>query len=143
MIGELVVAADTVMIAKVGATGPDWSLVAPGVVATGDLFHIDDDGYLHFKGRLSDFIVVRGEKVSLHAVRQYVQSLPGVIRCATTVDDDSSDATAFDLSVELADADEDGTSGRRIRQALGAFLLPGERPRAVTVQPTDLAVFQK
>jgi len=137
---ELLVSADTVMLAKVGTRQAGRTLVAPGVVATGDLFRIDD-GYLFFEGRLSDFVVVRGEKVSLHAVRQFVQSLPDVVRCSTHVGEDAAGTTHFDLEVGVTG----GTDGarQRIRRAVDRFLLAGERPRDITVHEADLAVFQK
>jgi len=135
---ELLVTSDTVLLAKVGAGSPERTLVAPGTIATGDLFHVDEDGYLFFGGRLSDFVVLRGEKVSLAAVRRFVQSIPGVIRCSTVVGDDGGH---FDLDVRVAaDLDE---AQRRIRDAVRSFLLPGERPRRIAVAHPDLAVFQK
>jgi acyl-CoA synthetase (AMP-forming)/AMP-acid ligase II len=134
--GELLVHTDTAMIAKIGsAAGMTRGLVAPGVVATGDLFHQDSDGYLTFAGRLSDFVLVNGEKVSLLAVRQYVLTLPGVLACQTRVGEG-----CFDLMVQA----EDGPAAQpRIRQAIGAFLLPGERPRSITVAALDSEALHK
>jgi acyl-CoA synthetase (AMP-forming)/AMP-acid ligase II len=139
--GELLVATDTALVRKVGGTSAHRTVVAPGVVATGDLFQIDDDGYLYFRGRLSEFLVVGGEKVSLHAVRQYVQSLPGVVRCGVTLGVTGDGSTHFDLDVQVA-AETAGVAGR-IRRALAAFLLPVERPRGIRVHPAELATFQK
>src|SRR5262249_27432690 len=92
------VSSGTRMLAELGSPQAERALVEPGVVATGDLFRIDD-GYLYYEGRLSDFVVVRGEKVSLHAVRQFVQSLPDVVRCTTQVGADASGTTHYDLDV--------------------------------------------
>jgi acyl-CoA synthetase (AMP-forming)/AMP-acid ligase II len=138
--GELLVTTDTALVRKVGGTSAHRIVVAPGVVATGDLFQIDD-GYLYFRGRLSDFLVIGGEKVSLHAVRQYVQSLPGVVRCGVTVDVDDDGSTRFDLDVHVAT--ETAGMERRIRRALAAFLLPVERPRTIQVHHAALATFHK
>jgi acyl-coenzyme A synthetase/AMP-(fatty) acid ligase len=144
-VGELLVATDTALIAKVGPTGgaAGRALVAPGVIATGDLFWIDDEGYLYFRGRLSDFVVVRGEKVSLTAVRQFVQSLPGVVRCATRVGTDPSGATQFDLDVHVAAGEDVAGAERRIRRCVGSFLLPCERPGSISVAHADPVLFQK
>jgi acyl-CoA synthetase (AMP-forming)/AMP-acid ligase II len=137
---ELLVSSDTVMLAKLGGPHAERTLVEPGVVATGDLFRIDD-GYLYFEGRLSDFVVVRGEKVSLHAVRQFVQSLPDVVRCTTQVGVDASGTTHYDLDVGVTGGTD--SARQRIRRAVDSFLLTGERPRDITVHEADLAVFQK
>lgn len=136
--GELLVTSDTVLLAKVGTPDPGRTLVAPGTIATGDLFHIGKEGYLFFRGRLSDFVVLRGEKVSLAAVRRFVQSIPGVVGCTTVV---GCDGAHFDLDVQVS-GDPDGMR-RRIRDAVRSFLLPGERPRRIAVGHPDLAVFRK
>jgi long-chain acyl-CoA synthetase len=141
--GELIVTSDTVMVAKVGssATGADRTLIAPGVIATRDLFRIDDAGYLYFEGRLSDFVVVRGEKVSLSAVRQFVQTLPGIIRCASKIEVDAAGETHFDLDVYVTD--DTSEAEHRVRRAVGSFFLPGERPRHIAARYANLDVFQK
>jgi len=141
--GELLVGSDTVLVDKIGGTG-GRTLVRPGVIATGDLFRIDPDGYLYFAGRLSDFIVVRGEKVCLQSVRQLVQAMAGTLRCATTVRTDEAGETCYDLTVqvapELAAAEQ---SRRGIRRAVFASLLPAERPRNLLIESADLAAFRK
>jgi acyl-CoA synthetase (AMP-forming)/AMP-acid ligase II len=141
--GELLVGSDTVLVEKIGGTG-GRTLVRPGVVATGDLFRIDADGYLYFTGRLSDFVVVRGEKISLQSVRQLVQAMEGILRCATTVRTDAAGETGYDLTVqvvpELAAAEQ---ARRGIRRAVLAGLLPAERPGNLLIEPADLAAFRK
>ncbi|GAA3452395.1 class I adenylate-forming enzyme family protein [Dactylosporangium matsuzakiense] len=137
--GELLVATDTALVRKLGST--QRTLAAPDVIATGDLFELDDDGYLYFRGRLSDFLVVRGEKVSLHDVRQYVQSLPEVVRCSVVRAAADDGSAVFDLDVHVATESPDVE--RRIRRALAAFLLPVERPRTLVVHRAELATFQK
>jgi len=139
--GELLVSSPDVLLAKLGGGSAGRTLSAPGVVATGDLFRVDDGGYLYFTGRLSDFVVVRGEKVSLSAVRGFVQALPGVVGCRTVLDTDPDGTVHFDLDVSVAadgiDAEPD------VRRAIRGFLLAAERPRRLTVAPVDLAVFRK
>ncbi len=140
--GELVVASDTALVRKISDTpSARQSLIAPGVIATGDVFHIDDDGYLYHRGRLSDFVMIRGEKISLSSVRQAVHALPGVERCVTRVRTDD-DGTAF-VDMEVAVSDPSPDAAHRIRRALGSFLLPGERPRTLTVTAADPQVFHK
>jgi acyl-coenzyme A synthetase/AMP-(fatty) acid ligase len=45
---------------------------------TGDLFRIDDEGYLYFEGRLDDVIKSRGQRVSPKEVENVLYELPGV-----------------------------------------------------------------
>lgn len=47
-------------------------------VRTGDLFAIDDEGYLYFKGRLKNLIKVRGHGVSGDAIEERLNELDGI-----------------------------------------------------------------
>ncbi|WP_406207805.1 acyl--CoA ligase [Kitasatospora sp. NBC_01560] len=143
--GELLVHTDTALLARVGETPGDRAPAGPGAVATGDRFRIDEDGYLHFAGRLSDFIVVRGEKVSLAAVRRYVQSLPGVVGCTTTVgpEPDGYADYALDVRLDVAPDGDEEAQAARVRRAVLSFLLPAERPKSLEIGPADQVAFRK
>lgn len=49
---------------------------------TGDLFRMDEDGYLYFIARKDDIIKSRGEKVSPKEVENVLYSIPGVLEAA-------------------------------------------------------------
>jgi long-chain acyl-CoA synthetase len=88
VVGELVVRGSNVMkgywelpeetdrMLKVG--------LLPGerVLHTGDLFRMDEDGYLYFVGRKDDIIKTRGEKVSPREVEDVLHAMPGVAEAA-------------------------------------------------------------
>ncbi|WP_218893098.1 class I adenylate-forming enzyme family protein [Streptomyces sp. 1331.2] len=139
-VGELLVRTDTALVAKLGGNG-DRALATPGLVATGDRFRIDEDGYLYFDGRLSDFLVVKGEKVSLSAVRRLALAQPGVVGCTTRVGTEPDGSPHYELDIRL---DEDAAGqAERIRRSVLSFLLPGERPRTVSIGAADPAALQK
>jgi len=48
------------------------------VLHTGDLFRMDEQGYLYFVGRKDDIIKTRGEKVSPREVEDVLHAMPGV-----------------------------------------------------------------
>jgi acyl-CoA synthetase (AMP-forming)/AMP-acid ligase II len=48
------------------------------VLATGDLFRTDEEGYLYFVGRRDDIIKSRGEKVAPREVEEVLQTARGV-----------------------------------------------------------------
>jgi acyl-coenzyme A synthetase/AMP-(fatty) acid ligase/thioesterase domain-containing protein/acyl carrier protein len=50
---------------------------------TGDLGHIDDEGYVHISGRIKEIINRGGEKVSPMEIDAAMESLPGVREAAT------------------------------------------------------------
>jgi long-chain acyl-CoA synthetase len=55
---------------------------------TGDLFRMDEEGYLYFVGRKDDIIKSRGEKVAPKEVENALYMLPGVVEAAVIGVDD-------------------------------------------------------
>jgi acyl-CoA synthetase (AMP-forming)/AMP-acid ligase II len=55
-----------------------------GWLATGDIARRDADGYLWITGRMSEFIKMRGVRVSFSEIESMVAALPGVTECAAT-----------------------------------------------------------
>ncbi|GIG59302.1 fatty acid CoA ligase [Longispora fulva] len=53
-----------------------------GWTRTGDLGHLDDDGYLHLTGRLSDVMKVKGILIHPAAVERVLSEAPGVSQAA-------------------------------------------------------------
>jgi acyl-CoA synthetase (AMP-forming)/AMP-acid ligase II len=128
---QLLVASDTVMRRRIGrleGRPPDWR--SPGVIATGDFFEQDADGYLYFRGRMSDFIVRGGEKISLASVRRVAAVLPGVLGVRTQAVAREDGEHDFDLVLTAAaphpTADE-------YRVHLGGVLRRTEVPRHLHV----------
>ena len=50
------------------------------MLATGDLFRADEDGFLYFVGRRDDIIKSRGEKVAPREVEEVLHAVPGCAR---------------------------------------------------------------
>lgn len=83
-VGELVIRGAHVMkgywgdeaaTARALHTGPyPWEKV----LHTGDLFRMDEEGYLYFVSRRDDIIKTRGEKVSPKEVENVIYELPGI-----------------------------------------------------------------
>lgn len=138
-VGELLVAADTVLRRKVGVEeGRAGSCFAgPGQIATGDLFRIDDDGYLYFSGRLSDFVVTGGSKVSLSSIRRIANSLPGVVNSATRSYVTEDGETRFDLDLYLDDAAPEAAD--LAKHSLLRQLMRTERPTRIRTLPAEEA----
>ena len=88
VVGELVVRGSNVMrgywedpetTAKVLKPGP---LPGEKVLYTGDLFRMDEEGFLYFVGRKDDMIKTRGEKVNPKEVENALHALEGVAEVA-------------------------------------------------------------
>ncbi|MCS6840436.1 MAG: AMP-binding protein [Roseiflexus sp.] len=87
-VGELVVRGRHVMRGYWEAPEATAQRYRPGplpgerVCYTGDLFRMDEDGYLYFVGRKDDIIKSRGEKVAPKEVENVIYELPGVAAVA-------------------------------------------------------------
>ncbi|MFV2010013.1 MULTISPECIES: class I adenylate-forming enzyme family protein [unclassified Micromonospora] len=129
-VGELLVTSDTVLRRGIGvAEGRAGAcLVGPDQIATGDLFTLDDEGYLFFRGRLSDFVISGGMKVSLASVRRIANSLPNVVTSVTR-SYGTEQGTRFDLDLYLRDTGADAVA--QARRALLRQLVRAERPHRI------------
>jgi acyl-CoA synthetase (AMP-forming)/AMP-acid ligase II len=136
---QLFVTSDTVMKRTIGRVEGRLhnDLVAPKTIATGDAFRQDEDGYLFYMGRLSDFISRKGEKVSLAAVRRHAAQLANVVSVKTrtiTLEDGSQD---FDLELSIDANSFAGHDASETHKALGRFLRRTEMPRTIHIHPED------
>ncbi|RJS23184.1 long-chain fatty acid--CoA ligase [Corallococcus sp. H22C18031201] len=132
---ELYVASDTVMKRCIGFVEGEkrHSLRAPGLLATGDIFEQDDDGYLYYQGRLSDFLIKGGEKICMASIRRLATTLPGVLTARTQiVAGEEGDDYDMVLTVAEATGATDALAGEVSR-----LLRLSERPRRVQVIAAD------
>lgn len=105
-----------------------------GTIATGDIFEQDADGYLYFQGRISDFIVRNGEKISLSAIRRIAMNWPDVIRASTVVSRENGHQE-FDLILHMAHGAAP-VGGELLRR----WLRHSEMPRSIRVEAADPAL---
>jgi long-chain acyl-CoA synthetase len=88
VVGELVVRGANVMKGYWELPKETAERLRPGplpnemVLYTGDLFRMDEEGYLFFFGRKDDIIKTRGEKVSPKEVEDVLYALPGIAEAA-------------------------------------------------------------
>jgi acyl-CoA synthetase (AMP-forming)/AMP-acid ligase II len=88
VVGELVVRGSNVMKGYWELPEATERVLKPGpvygekVLYTGDLFRMDDEGFLYFVGRKDDIIKSRGEKVSPKEVENAISGLDGVAEVA-------------------------------------------------------------
>jgi len=88
VVGELVVRGSNVMRGYWGDPEATERVLKPGpllgekVLYTGDLFRMDEEGFLYFVGRKDDMIKTRGERVSPKEVENAIYGLEGVLETA-------------------------------------------------------------
>jgi len=87
-VGELVVRGSHVMQGYWNDPEGTARMYRPGrypaerLLYTGDLFRMDEDGFLYFVARKDDIIKSRGEKVAPKEVENVLYQLPGVVEAA-------------------------------------------------------------
>jgi acyl-CoA synthetase (AMP-forming)/AMP-acid ligase II len=134
---QLYVNSATVMRRSIGRVEgrPNNDLVAPQTIATGDWFEQDKDGYLYYKGRLSDFISRKGEKISVAAVRRLAAGLPHVVNAKAHVFKHATEDFDLELRVE---ADSMGPHQKsEMHGILVNLLRRAEMPRALHIEPAS------
>ena len=88
VVGELVVRGSNVMRGYWEDPETTDRVLKPGplpgekVLYTGDLFRMDEEGFLYFVGRKDDMIKTRGERVSPKEVENSIHSMEGVAEAA-------------------------------------------------------------
>jgi acyl-CoA synthetase (AMP-forming)/AMP-acid ligase II len=70
-----------------------------GWLKTGDIATFDEEGYLWIKGRSSDFLKIRGFRVSIGEVEAKITAIPGVYECAAAAVPDPETGEALALFI--------------------------------------------
>jgi acyl-CoA synthetase (AMP-forming)/AMP-acid ligase II len=78
--GEILIRCPTQMLGYFGVA--ESPIDADGRLHTGDLGHIDADGYLWITGRAKEMIIRGGENIAPAAVEQALATVPGVVESA-------------------------------------------------------------
>lgn len=100
-VGELVVRGANVMRGywrKPEATARrlrDGEIAGEKVLYTGDLFHMDDEGFITFVGRVDDIFKCRGEKVSPKEIEHVLCEMPAIAEAAVVPVPDARDGMAI------------------------------------------------
>ncbi len=93
---------------------------------TGDLGHLDDDGYLYLRGRADDMIIRGGENIAPLEVEEVLRSHPAVGDCAVVGIPDKTWGERVVAAVVLRSAADSETLIRHCRTSLASFKVPEE-----------------
>lgn len=140
-IGELVVDTDTALERTLG--GRSTPVIAEKgnrkSINTGDIFMMDDDGYLYFHKRRASSISIHGEKVFVKSVCETTETIAGVSRAEAWISTADSGEVSFTMDVYLSDTSITETD---IRRQLAQVLLRSEQPTRLVLHP-DLGGWRK
>jgi acyl-CoA synthetase (AMP-forming)/AMP-acid ligase II len=124
--GEICVRGDLVMKGYYKAPDKTAETIVDGWLHTGDVGHLDSDGYLHITDRKKDMIISGGFNVYPSEVEQVIWSHPSVQDCAVIGVPDSQWGEAVKAVVEL-NAGQDVTADELIalcKDRLGSVKAP-------------------
>jgi acyl-CoA synthetase (AMP-forming)/AMP-acid ligase II len=99
--GEICVRGDLVMKGYYKAPEQTAETIVDGWLHTGDIGHVDSDGYLHITDRKKDMIISGGFNVYPSEVEQVIWSHPAVQDCAVIGVPDAQWGEAVKAVVEL------------------------------------------
>ena len=111
VVGQLVIRGPHVMQGYWGDPEASARALRPGrnpwerVLHTGDLFRIDEEGFLYFVGRSDDIIKTRGEKVAPKEVEAVLCSLPGIAEAVVVGREDALFGQTVHAIVVATDSD--------------------------------------
>lgn len=115
-IGEICVQGPSVCAGYLDDPQASESKFRDGWLRTGDSGCLDEDGHIWIKGRTSDFVKIRGVRVSVGEVEAKVAAISGVYECAAKGIPHPEAGEALALFI-VASPGEDGLA-QRVRHAL-------------------------
>ena len=102
--GEVVTRGTTIMDGYYGDPKATAAVLKDGWLHTGDIGHVDEDGYLYISGRHSTFVKIDGERISLEAVEHAAMSShPDTVADALAGAVKTDRGWSLTLDVRLAD----------------------------------------
>jgi acyl-CoA synthetase (AMP-forming)/AMP-acid ligase II len=81
-VGEIMVKGPSITLGYLNEPEESLRVFNQGWLRTGDLAHLDADGYIWIDGRKGTFLKMRGVRVSFAEVEAKVAAAPGVYECA-------------------------------------------------------------
>ena len=98
-VGEIQVKGPSVTLGYLNQLEATRSVFQDGWLRTGDLGHLDDEGFLWIDGRKGLFVKMRGVRVSFAEIEDRVAAIPGVYECAATAVPHPESGEAFALFI--------------------------------------------
>jgi long-chain acyl-CoA synthetase len=128
--GEIRVRTKSATRGYIGDVDSDRPLDDDGWLRTGDLGHVDDDGYLYITGRLKNVIICGGFNVLPEELQAALTTHPAVREAAVL---GVPDCRLGEVPVAVVEAD---ATGDEILASVASMLAPYKRPRRVIVVDT-------
>ncbi|QYB00434.1 AMP-binding protein (plasmid) [Rhodococcus sp. USK10] len=133
--GEVQISGENVMAGYLGKPEETRAVLADGWLKTGDLGHLDVDGYLVIDGRVKDMIIRGGENIYPREIEDVLASHPDVIDVAVV---GRPDETWGEIVTAFITTGRDSDASRTfdaLEELCQAQLAPYKRPAVMSVLP--------
>ncbi|MEV5884504.1 AMP-binding protein [Streptomyces sp. NPDC052020] len=131
-LGEIVVRGDGLMTGYHARPEETAEVLRDGWLRTGDLGRLDDDGFLHLRGRLRNIAIVNGINVSLEEVEDCLTGHAAVAEAVCDVEGDERSGESLAARVRLADG-RPAPSAEELIRFCRSRLSPHKVPRRIAV----------
>jgi acyl-CoA synthetase (AMP-forming)/AMP-acid ligase II len=118
-VGEIMVKGPSVTMGYLNEPEETLRVFNHGWLRTGDLAHLDADGYIWIDGRKGTFLKMRGLRVNFAEVEEKVAAVPGVYECAAAAVPHAEAGEALALYI-VPDKGADGVIGQ-VRRSLPTY----------------------
>jgi acyl-CoA synthetase (AMP-forming)/AMP-acid ligase II len=129
-VGEIVASGPSITSGYWNDPGATAEKYRGGLLRTGDLATVDDDGFVYIVDRLSDFIKSWGHRISSQEIEEATLAVPGVMSAAAVGVPDDAAGEAIVLFAVTSDPD---VSGDDILGSLRGSLAKHKLPHHVRV----------
>jgi oxalate---CoA ligase len=130
--GEIVIRGHAVTGGYLGGGGADQGTFLGGWLRTGDLGHIDEDGYLFISSRIKEIINQGGEKISPREIEEALLSYPGIAEAVAFAVPDERLGEVVGAAIVISPGAA-APSARALREFAAARLAPFKLPRKIVL----------
>jgi acyl-CoA synthetase (AMP-forming)/AMP-acid ligase II len=117
--GEIVVRGPSITLGYLDEAEESRRTFKDGWLRTGDLAHLDAEGYIWIDGRKGTFLKMRGVRVSFAEIEARVAAVPGVFECAAAAVADPEVGEA--LALYIVPDKEASEVADRVRRSLPTY----------------------
>ena len=131
--GEMRIRGDSVMLGYLDPALNADAFDADGWFRTGDIGHLDQDGYVVITGRMKDIIIRKGENISAKEIEDLLYTHPKVLDAAVIGLADRERGEMVCAVVELRDAADPITLADIVRYCVDAAVMRQKIPERLEV----------
>lgn len=132
--GEIIAKGDNIMKGYFKDPEETAKTIRNGWLYTGDMATVDEDGYIFMQSRAKEIIKVRGMRISPKEIESVIVTLPGVIDCTISAEEDGVSGESLKATVFVNEPDLPFFTEGKIREHCGRHLAAYKVPQKVVFE---------